>query len=453
MLALVPVVALGAVLAHVLDDDVQQRYLDSARQSATLISVVGIQPLLNGQELSGGLTAPEIAGIDDRLRGASVSADVRRIKVWNKAGTIVYSDNPALVGRTFAIDDDLGDALRGTASASVTDGHDEENSGDNLAGPLVQAYVPLVFSGSSKPSGAFEIYLPYAPVQAAIDQETNRLYVVLALGLLAFYAAIVGVAVLADRWRRRLIHEAETTALANLAVLERLNRLKSEFLTRVGHQFRTALVGIQGFSEVIKDSEELDLSEVKGYAVDIYNDATRLDRAFGDLLELDRMQTGRVALQTSRVGIDHLVQRVADRVHTENGQHPIAIHLNAPDELVPCDPERVTQALGNVVSNAIKFSPTGSEVTISTELAGDAVVIHVTDHGRGMPHDFGDGMLTGYEHATGLGLPIARQIMEMHGGRIWFDSIAGAGTTFHLSLPLKLRQSRGIAKAVAAAPA
>jgi len=453
VLALVPVMALGAVLAHVLDDDVQQRYLDSARQSATLISVVGIQPLLDSRELSTGLTAAEIASIDGRLQGAAVSQDVRRIKVWNTAGTIVYSDNHALVGRTFSIDDDLGDALHGTASASVTDGHDEENSGDNLAGPLVQAYVPLVFSGSSKPSGAFEIYLPYAPVQAAIDQETSRLYLVLALGLFAFYGAILGVAVLADRWRRRLIREAETTALANLAVLERLNRLKSEFLTRVGHQFRTALVGIQGFSEVIKDSEELDLVEVKGYAQDIYSDATRLDRAFGDLLELDQMQAGRVSLNTSRVSIDRLVQDVVDRMHTDDARHPIVTRLDSHGELVQCDPERLSQALANVIGNAVKFSPAGGEVTVSTEVTDDAAVIHIADHGRGMPHDFGDGMLTGYEHSTGLGLPIARQIMEMHGGRIWFDSVAGAGTTFHLSVPLKLRPSRGIAKAVAAARA
>src|SRR5262252_1604939 len=134
LLALVPVVALGAVLAWELNSDVQQRYLDSTRASATLIAQVGIQPLLTGQELAFGLNPTDIADIDQKLQGASVGSDVRRIKVWNRNGTVVYSDNHSLIARTFPIDDDLGDALNGTAKASITDGHDEENAGDNLPG-------------------------------------------------------------------------------------------------------------------------------------------------------------------------------------------------------------------------------------------------------------------------------------------------------------------------------
>ena len=149
LLALVPLVALGAVLAHNLNADVQQRYLETSRSSATLIAQVGIQPLLNAQQLGSGMSAIQIAEIDDKLQGAAVSQEVRRIKVWNRSGTIIYSDNHALIGRTFQIDTDLGEALAGESSASITDGHDEEHAGDDLIGPLVQAYVPLVFKGTS----------------------------------------------------------------------------------------------------------------------------------------------------------------------------------------------------------------------------------------------------------------------------------------------------------------
>jgi signal transduction histidine kinase len=457
LLALVPVVALGAVLGHLLNADVQQRYIESSRSSAALITQVGIQPLLDAQELNGGLTPAEVAQVDQRLQGAAVSDDVRRIKVWNRSGEIVYSDNHALIGRTFSIDEDLGAALRGSSSASVTDGHDEENAGDNLAGPLVQAYVPLVFKGTSSPSGAFEVYLPYAPVQAAIDRESNQLYIFLAAGLALFYASMFPVAVLADRWRRRLVREAETTALANLAVLERLNRLKTEFLTRVSHQFRTALVGIQGFSEVIKDSDQLEIGEVKSFAADIYEDARRLDKAFGDLLELDRMETGRAILKISRVDIDGLVQQVADTVRDANPDHAVVSRLGASGAIVPCDRDRVGQALANVMNNAAKYSPPGSEVTVTTELAPDEVTISVRDQGPGMPRDFDNGLLVGYQAApgtggdghrggTGLGLPMARQIVEMHGGRIWFES-AARGTTFHLAIPRRSRPSRQMAAA------
>ena len=281
--------ALGAVLAHLLNTDVQQRYLESSRVSATLLTQVGVQPLLNSQQVANGLTPAEVATVDQKLQGAALSDEVRRLKVWSRAGMIVYSDNHALIGRTFKIDDDLHDALGGTSKASVTDGHDEENSGDNLAGPLIQVYVPLVFEGGTTPSGAFELYLPYGPVQAAIDHESQQLYLLLAAGLALFYASMFPVVFLAIRWQRR----AEAAAAANLETLERLNRLKSDFLVRISHQFRTAMVGIEGFSELIKDADHLELQEVKGFAKDIHEDAERLDDAFEKMIELDRTESGR----------------------------------------------------------------------------------------------------------------------------------------------------------------
>src|SRR5207244_12785985 len=91
--ALVPALALGAIIAHDLNVDLQQRYLDTAQSSATLITQVAVRPLLNPRELSEGLTAVQIADVDDKLQGAAVHQDVRRIKDWNRSGTGVYSDD------------------------------------------------------------------------------------------------------------------------------------------------------------------------------------------------------------------------------------------------------------------------------------------------------------------------------------------------------------------------
>ena len=450
LLALVPVVALGAIMAHELNVDLQQRYLDTSRTSATLIAQVGIQPLLNAQMVSGGLTPSEIAEMDARLVGAALSNEVDRLKVWNRNGTIVYSDNHAIIGKTFAIDDDLGAALSGTATANVSRSQDAENAGDDLPYPLIQVYVPLVFAGSSSPSGAFELYLPYAPVQAAIDREANQLYLLLAAGLTIFYASLFPVALLAERWRRRLLRDAESTALANLAVLERLNKLKSEFLTRISHEFRTALVGIEGFSEVIRDSEHLDAHDVKAFATDIHQDAERLERAFDEMLELDRMESGRTVLQIVRVDIDQVIGDVVEKIRAENPGRTITTRLDNSLPSLPCDREKVSQVLMNLVGNAIKFSSAGSEVLVTSEADTDQVTVTVQDHGPGMPHNFDARLFAGANggSGTGLGLPIARQIIEMHGGRIWFDSSAGQGTSFHFTLPIKVRPSREL-KAVA----
>src|SRR5256884_8871672 len=418
LLALVPVVALGAILGHELNVDLQRRYLETAQSSGILITQVAVRPLLDPQEVSGGLTAVQIAEVDDKLQGAAVHQDVRRLKVWNRSGTVVYSDNHAIIGRTFEIEDVLAGAFGGHPHAGVPDGHAPENSGDDLQGPLIEVYVPLVFDGNSSPSGAFELYLPYAPVQAAIDSESKQLYIILAAGLTLFYASMFPVVLLADRWRRRLVKEAETTALANLAVLERLNTMKSEFLTRVSHQFRTARVGIQGFSELIRDSEDLDLEKVRAFAGDIYEDAERLDRAFGDMLELDRMEGGRSVLHIGPVDINQLIVSVVEGARTQSPRSNLVAQLNPALPQVRGDPGKLSQVLPVLVGNAIKYSPLGSNVTVTTDVEGDPLTVAVKDHGPGMPADIDGGLLAGYlphpdgdhngvEGGTGLGLPIA----------------------------------------------
>jgi signal transduction histidine kinase len=440
LLAIVPVVALGAILAAELNADVQQRYLDSERTSATLITQVGIQPLLDSRQVAGGLTPAEVTEIDAKLQGAAVSDQVQRIKVWNRAGMVVYSDNHALVGRTFAIDDDLREALEGHPSASVTSGKDEENAGDDLPGPLIQVYVPLVFAGSSTPSGAFEVYLPYAPVQAAINNETRQLYLLLGVGLTLFYASMFPIVYFADRWRRR----AELTAVANLAVLERLNRLKTEFLVRMSHQFRTSMTGIEGFSELIRDSDRVDPDDLKAFAGDIYEDARRLDRAFNEMLELDELETGHTVVRMQPADLNRVIEKV---VQSESR------HVDfRPDRSLPplmCDEAKIGQAIANVVGNAVKYSR--GDVEVETVVDGTFAEVRVSDRGPGMPADFDAHLFASHSNGsgmTGLGLPIARQIVEMHGGRLSFEARGGGGTTFRISLPLKARTTREL-KAVA----
>lgn len=431
-----PIVALGGVLAHELNVDVQQRYLDQERSSAALITQIGIQPLLTDQQMSAGMTAADVAGMDQRLQGAALGSEIVRIKVWNRGGKIVYSDNKALIGRAFSIDDDLAAALAGSSSASVTDGHDEENSGDNLPGPLIQVYVPLILHGNSRPSGAFEVYLPYAPVQAAINHESNQLYLVLAIGLAIFYLSMFPIVFLVNRWRRR----AEVTALANLATLDSLNRLKSEFLVRISHQFRTSLVGIEGFSEVIRDSEQLDPDEMRSLATEIFNDAQRLDRAFNEMIELDRLETGRADVNIVRADINRLIGRVLGTKRVEFPSRKITAELEDALPVVQCDEAKVTQVLDNLVGNALKFSH--GVVTISSASRNGSVEVSVKDSGPGMPPDFDSRLFIGRLNGsggTGLGLPIARQIVEMHGGRIWFDSDPEHGTDFRFTLPTRLR--------------
>lgn len=239
-------------------------------------------------------------------------------------------------------------------------------------------------------------------------------------------------------------HQAEVAAVANLNVLERLNRLKSEFLTMVKHEFRTALVGIQGFSELMRDSERLDFPTVQAFATDIYNDAHRLDGLLDRMLDLD--QAEKVVIHHAPIDISGVVRQAVARARAFATGHKITIDVDTDLPPVDGDAAQLAQLMGILLDNAIKYSPPTGEINVSGQAEPGQVLITVKDRGAGMPADFDDQLFARYQWSannpttkvmgTGLGLPMARQIVEMHGGRIWFESKVGAGSEFHFAVPL-----------------
>jgi PAS domain S-box-containing protein len=239
-------------------------------------------------------------------------------------------------------------------------------------------------------------------------------------------------------------HAANEAAAAHLAGLERLNTLKSEFVALVSHEFRTALVGISGFSEMIRD-EDVSLEEAKGYAGDINKDAERLNRMINDMLDLDRIEAGRLTLQMQSVEINSLLEDAVGRARASSARHVIVVNLDPASPLVQCDPDRIAQVAANLLSNAIKYSPAGGEILVGSTARDGHVDVSIRDHGIGIAPDFIQRLFGRYERyekmtnkiiGTGLGLAITRQIIEMHGGKIWVDSAPGAGSDFHFTLPL-----------------
>jgi signal transduction histidine kinase len=239
--------------------------------------------------------------------------------------------------------------------------------------------------------------------------------------------------------------EAEETAVANLAQLEKLSRLKSEFVSMVSHEFRTGLVGIQGFSELIRD-QDMEATEVKALAEEINHDAQRLGRMITDMLDFDRLEAGKIRLDLKPLDLNEMVKDAIERASVSTQKHVLTTQLQPELPEVLGDGDRLTQVLTNLLSNAIKYSPDGGEICAGTRLNGGAVEVAVRDHGRGIPPEFINRLFGRYEryedkHAgkiigTGLGLAITRQIVEMHGGRIAVDSVVGAGSEFRFTVPL-----------------
>jgi len=250
------------------------------------------------------------------------------------------------------------------------------------------------------------------------------------------------VAIFEDTTVRR---QQEEGAARSLNVLERLNRLKTEFLTMVSHEIRTALVGIQGFSELIRDSETIDLAEIRSYATEVYNDARRLDQMLDKMLDLDRVAGSRSVMQIGEVSLNAAISDAVAKARIKGKGHSLIMNL-APDlPAVNGDGARLEQLLSILITNAIKFSTRGTEVLVSSRAIPGHVQISVKDHGPGMPKEFdrelfgryqaGIGNATTKVVGSGLGLPMAREIVDLHGGKIWFDSEVGEGTVFHFTIP------------------
>ena len=240
-------------------------------------------------------------------------------------------------------------------------------------------------------------------------------------------------------------HEAEEAAMENLSGLERLNKMKSEFVSMVSHEFRTALVGIQGFSELIRD-EDLEVREIKELAGDINNDALRLNRMISEMLDLDRMEAGKIRLDLKPLDLNAILEDAVQRAQVGSDNHRLVADLDLALPLVGGDADRLIQVVSNLLSNAIKYSPEGGEVKVTSRAEDGIAHVSVQDHGLGIPAEFINRVFGRYERfesnrigkvaGTGLGLAISRQIVELHGGRIWVESEAGHGSTFHFTIPL-----------------
>jgi signal transduction histidine kinase len=254
--------------------------------------------------------------------------------------------------------------------------------------------------------------------------------------------AVAGVIMNArDITERREAADVLQRANEQLAVL---NQAKSDFVAIVSHEFRTPLTGIRGFSELIRD-QILAPAEVKEYANDINADAQRLERMIDDMLNLERMQSGFAEIEARPVDLNALVAAVVHLSKPTATIHEFVLELDPELSPVAGDRDKLFQVVNNLVGNAVKYSPLGGEIRLVTFPDDGFAHLEVADQGVGIPETALARVFDRYarietaDHrvikGTGLGLPIARQIVELHDGRIWVDSAFGKGSIFHVMLP------------------
>jgi PAS domain S-box-containing protein len=226
----------------------------------------------------------------------------------------------------------------------------------------------------------------------------------------------------------------------------RMEQLKDELVSTVSHELRTPLTSIRGSLSLLRAGAVDPGSEQGRRMIEIATTSSeRLSRLLDDILDLGRLQAGKVPLSISRQNATTLLAAAAQAVSGSAVTGGVLLRTVENEERVMADADRAVQVLINLVGNAVKFSPPGSTVTLAARREGDRVLLSVTDEGLGIPSDqlgrifnrFAqvDGSDTREHDGAGLGLAIAQGLAEQHGGTLTATSELGTGSTFVLSLP------------------
>jgi signal transduction histidine kinase len=231
--------------------------------------------------------------------------------------------------------------------------------------------------------------------------------------------------------------------------LELASRNKSEFLANMSHELRTPLNSIIGFSELLLDKMVGTLSPTQSeYVRDIHASGKHQLSVINDVLDLSRVEAGRLELERSIFSASIAVSEAVAFVRARATQRGIALgeELDPNVGEVDADQRKVKQVLVNLLSNAVKFTPDGGRVQVRASRKDGVVTIAVTDSGVGMSgaelalifKEFGQTASARGHEGTGLGLALAKRIVELHGGRIWVESRVGSGSTFAFTLPSRV---------------
>ncbi len=243
----------------------------------------------------------------------------------------------------------------------------------------------------------------------------------------------------------------DMTASRELDRLRKLDTMKSEFVANVSHELKTPLTSIKAYTEALIDMA--GEGQMKEFLKVIDEESDRLLFLINDLLNVSRIQSGKIKMHFTLIPPRAIVDEILNISKVNSDRHRLVIDIadGLPDMML--DKEKLKEVLINLISNAIKYSPSGGDVNVRMKMDESNLRIEVQDHGIGIPKEHQgklfeafyrvDSSHTAAIPGTGLGLTIVKAITEHHGGRCWFESEVGQGTSFFLLIPARREIKRG----------
>lgn len=317
-------------------------------------------------------------------------------------------------------DPDLEQALQGHSVFG-------ETATTDRWGTWVSAFEPM-FDEAGNVEAVLGVDYEASEWEAAIRQGRFSMMMFLAILVIALLASTTIIAVLRADLRKR----AET------------ERLKDELVATVSHELRTPLTSLRGFAELML-KRNYPVEKQREFLAIMQQEATRLTTLINDFLDLQRIESGRQTYQFEYVSLQDLLRQRVTVFSDSGGPHHFTLDIDETLPFIRADKDRLQLVLTNLLSNAVKFSPAGGTIAVGSRPQGHEVLTWVTDQGVGIPPEALPKLFTKFFRVdnqetrriggTGLGLALAKKIIEAHGGQIWVESVVGRGSTFFFSFP------------------
>jgi len=222
--------------------------------------------------------------------------------------------------------------------------------------------------------------------------------------------------------------------------------VRRDFISNLSHELRTPLASLKALTETLQDGALDDPPAAQRFLSRIETEVDALTQMAQELLDLSRIESGKIELNLQETTPQKILQRAADRMRLQAERADVNLTLDCLSELpnIQADVARIEQVLVNLIHNGIKFTSTGGTVTLSAEAGSRLIRFAVTDSGSGIPADDLPRIFERFYKAdpsrrsggTGLGLSISKHLIEAHGGKIWAESREGSGSTFYFELPI-----------------
>jgi signal transduction histidine kinase len=460
--SLVAFVAIGAVFSLVVSNELRARQEQAAEFHAEFVTNSILHYLFTPKDLEKPMDvhSARYARILADVKQRVLQAPVVRVKVWDRNGTIVFSDQPDLVGRNFGAESDIANAMHGISTAGVSDLRDPENIDERgKFQKLYETYVPFRLDPTEPPVAVAELYTDYAGIQREVDRLERTVTLALIGGLAALYVFLLP---LARRVTRTMAGQNEQleqqakrlrqllgTEQQRVADLQEVNRMKDEFVAVASHELRTPLTSIIGYAKTLRRPEFAgDAAVREEFLGAIERQGDRLSRLVKNLLNAASIEQEKNRVQVSSMSFEDLVREVVAGLGGQASRVRVDIAADLPP--VVTDRARIELIVANLLDNALKFS-SGGECGIRATRERDDLVFTVWDRGVGIPADQlpqiferfyqVDSSITRQYGGVGLGLNLVKELVRSLDGSVTVESEPERGSTFTVRIPMNHQQA------------